>query len=167
MRKAEKIIAAIFASICIVTSFITVIVAFGAKAAQKDPEAFKEDFQQVMDADMSEADREQAEKLMKSVVDYFLELNHKKVLSQGIVGAILSIVILVTVLINYPSMPIVTPAIASLASLGGAIYCGWVIMMFMVITLIGSGLVLLANLQQPKLHVDEHTNEGSVRPPRA
>ena len=150
MRKAGKIIAAIFASICIVASVITVGVALIAKFGQEDPEAFKEEFQQVMDADMSEAEREQAEKFMKSFVDYFLELNHKKVLSQGIVGAILSIIILVTVLMNLPNMPIVTPAIACVASLVGAIYCGWVILIFMVITLVASGLVLLANMQNEK-----------------
>ena len=139
MRKAGKIIAAIFASICIVASLITVVVAIGAKGAQDDPEAFKKSMREVS-ANASETEPDEATKIVQ---DYFLNLNHEKVLSQGIVGAILSIVILVTVLINVPSMPIITPAIASIASLGGAIYCGWVIMMFMVITLIGSGLVLL------------------------
>ena len=149
MSKAGKIIAAIFASICIVASLITVIVAIFAKVVQEDPEKFKAEIQEMV-ASSPESNRAQTEEGMKKVADYMLNLNHGKVLSQGVVGAILSIVILVTVLINLPSMPIVTPAVASIASLGGAIYCGWVIMVFMVITLIGSGLVLIANLQQDK-----------------
>ena len=148
MRKAGKIIAAIFASICIVASLITVGVALFAKIAQEDPEAFKADTYESMVANVSESDREDAEAVAQQVIDFTLDLNHKKVLSQGIVGAILSIIILVTVLINLPNTPIVTPAIASIASLVGAIYCGWLIMIFMAVTLIGSGLVLLANLQR-------------------
>ena len=152
MRKAGKIIAAIFASICIVASLVTVGVAFVAKVAQEDPEAFKEEaFQSSAPLDnMSASDREIAEETMKTVVDFFLNLKHGKVLSQGIVGAILSIIILVTVLLNLQNMPIVPPAIACGASLVGAIYCGWLILIFMVITLFASGLVLLANMQDQK-----------------
>ena len=152
MRKAGKIIAAIFASICIVVSLGTVGVAFFAKIAQEDPEAFKEEFYKSSPTleGVSESEREIAEETMEGVLNWFLDLDHGWVLSQGIVGAILSIVILVTVLMNLPNMPIVTPAIACGASLVGAIYCGWLILIFMVITLFASGLVLLANMQKEK-----------------
>ena len=150
MRTAGKIIAAIFASICIVASVITFVLAFVAKTAQENPEEFKKEFSRSSSAleTMSESEREAAEDAMKGVLDYFLGLEHAKVRSQGLVGAILSIVILVTVLVNLQNMPIVMPAIACGASVVGAIYCGWVIMIFMVITLFGSGLVLLSNLQK-------------------
>lgn len=154
MKKAGKIIAAIFASICIVVSLVTVGVAFFAKIAQEDPETFKEEFYKSASTstldNMSESEREIAEETMKTVVDFFLKLKHGKVLSQGIVGAILSIIILVTVLMNLQNMPIVPPTIACGASLVGAIYCGWLILIFMVITLFASGLVLLANMQNEK-----------------
>ncbi|MYD46307.1 MAG: hypothetical protein F4W92_08150 [Gammaproteobacteria bacterium] len=148
MRKTGKIVAAVVASICIVVSLITAVYATMAKVAQGDPETFRARVYERMLTNMPESNLEQAEATAKTIVDYTLELNHRKVLSQGIVGAILSIIILVTVLINLPNTPIVPPAIASIASLVGAIYCGWVIMIFMVVTLIGSGLVLIANLQR-------------------
>ncbi|MXZ54680.1 MAG: hypothetical protein F4227_06025 [Gammaproteobacteria bacterium] len=152
MKKAGKIIAAIFASICIVVSIVTVGVAFFAKIAQEDPEAFTEEFYKSSSSfdNMSESEREIAEETMEDILNWILNLDHGKVLSQGIVGAILSIIILVTVLMNLPNMPIVTPAIACGASLVGAIYCGWLILIFMVITLFASGLVLLANMQNEK-----------------
>ena len=149
MKKAGKIIAAIFASICIVVSLITLGVGFTAKAVQEDPDAFKEGMQQLTaGADVPESEKEDVDASMEGTTDFLLNMDHKKMSSQGVVGAILSLIILVTVLINVPKMPIVTPAIASVASLGGAIYCGWLIMFFMGVALIGSVLVLIANLKQ-------------------
>ena len=143
MKKAGKIIASIFASICIVVSLITVGVGFAGEMANKDPDALKDAMQQSQ-TEMTEAEKEAT----KAVGDFMMNIDHERMIPQGAVGALLSIVILVTVLINVPKIPIITPAIASVAALGGAIYCGMVIMIFMVVALIGCVLVLVANFQE-------------------
>lgn len=150
MKKAGKVVAAIFACICLVLSILVVILAQTTKTAQEDPEAFREKMEQVTtDADVSDGDQEEIASFMETITDFFLELDldYSKAISQGVVGSILSLVILITVLINVPKMPVSTPAIASIAALGGAIFCS-LIMLFMVIALIGSLLVLIANLKR-------------------
>ncbi len=150
MGKAGKIIASIFAIICLVLSLLVIVLAQVTKAAQEDPEAFKEKMHQVtVDADVPEGDQEEVTAFMESITDFFLDLDldYAKAMSQGVVGSILSLVILIAVLISVPKMPISTPAIASIAALGGAIYCS-LIMWLMVIALIGSVLVLVAKLRE-------------------
>ena len=142
--------AVIFASLCLVLSLLVIILAQVTKTAQEDPEAFREGMQEVTaDADVSESDQEQVETVMESITDFFLnlDLDYGKAMSQGVAGSILSLVILISVLINVPKMPIITPAIASVAALVGAIYCS-LIMWLMVIALIGSVLVLVAKLRE-------------------
>ena len=132
-------------------SLVTVIVAFAAKVVQEDPDAFEEGMQQITeDADVPESDQEAVESGMKMAGEFMMNLDHTKMTSQGMVGAILSLVILVIVLIKIPSFPAITPAIASLAAIWGAIYCGTVIMIFMVIALIGCVLVLIPSLKESK-----------------
>ena len=113
--------------------------------AQEDPEAFSEALHE-NSSEMTETDVDLAE----TVEDFLLNLDHKQMRRQGIFGVILSIIILVSVLINVPKMPIVTPAIASISALVGAIYCGIGILICMVLALIGCILVLVAKLQEQK-----------------
>ena len=145
MKKAGKIIAAIFASICIIVSLITAGIAAAGKFAQENPELIQENMEQagVTVSESDKTDLEAFENLMKDV-------DFGKVISQGLVGAFLSVIVLITVLINVSKIPILTPAIASVAALVGAIYCGWLIAFFMVVALIGSVLVLIAKLQESR-----------------
>lgn len=148
MRTAGKVIAAIFASICIVASLTTIGFAFVAQAAQEDPAALTAEMEEITaDSDVPESSQADVEAGMEAAADFLLGIDAAKMRSQGIVGLILSLVILVTIFINIAKMPIITPAIASVAALGGAVYCGWVIMFFMVLALIGCVLVLIANLK--------------------
>lgn len=148
MKKAGKIIAAIFASINIVVALIQVVVGLGGQFAQDNPELIQESMEQAT-ANMPE-EQAAVQPDIDALEEQLGNLDFSKATSQGIVGAILSVIILVTVLINVSSMPFITPAIASVAALGGAIYCGWFLMPFMVLALIGSVLVLLANLKAAK-----------------
>ncbi len=145
MKKAGKIIAAIFASLCIVVSLIVAGVALGGNFVQENPDIIQEGMEEAGDT-MSESEKEGMEAAQELIGDADFE----KMMRQGLVGAILSVVVLVTVLINVSSMPMVTPAIASVAALGGAIYCGIGIAIFMVPALIGSVLVLVANMKESK-----------------
>lgn len=145
MKKAGKIIAAIFASLCIVVSLIVAGVALGGNLVQENPDIMQEGMEEVGDT-MSESEKESMEAVQQIIGD----ADFDTMIRQGVVGAILSVIVLVTVLINVSSMPMVTPAVASVAALGGAIYCGIVIAIFMVPALIGSVLVLVANLKESK-----------------
>lgn len=145
MKKAGKIIAAIFASLSIVVSLIFAGIAFGGKFTQDNPDLIQESLEEAGES-LSESDMEE----MEAVQELIGDVDFEKMMSQGLVGAILSVVVLVTVLINVSSMPMVTPAIASVAALGGAIYCGIGIAIFMVPALIGSVLVLVANMKESK-----------------
>ncbi|MCY3542406.1 MAG: hypothetical protein F4X56_07715 [Gammaproteobacteria bacterium] len=150
MKKAGKILAAVFAALCLVLSLLVVVLAQVTKSAQADPEAFKKRMEEVTaDANVPEDDEEEIATFMESITDFFLDLdlNYGKAMSQGVVGSILSLVVLIAILINVPKMPISTPVIASIAALGGAIYCS-LLMWLMVIALIGCVLVLVANLRE-------------------
>lgn len=153
MKKAGKIIAAIFASICIVVSLITAGVGWAGKFAQDNPDLIQEGLETAAetDASLSEEQKQMQEDAMQDIQtslemigDVDFDFGHMT--RQGLVGALLSVIVLVTVLINVPNMPFITPAIASVGALGGAIFCGWLIAVFLVPALIGSVLVLVANL---------------------
>lgn len=153
MKKAGKIIAAIFASICIIVSLITAGVGWAGGFAQDNPDLIQEGLQTAAETDdgLSEEQKQMQEDAMQDIqssLEMMEDVNFAHWVRQGLVGALLSVVVLVTVLINVPNMPFITPAIASVAALGGAIYCGVVIMVFMVAALIGCILVLVANLKK-------------------
>lgn len=145
MKKAGKIIAAVFASICIVVSLITAVTGMGGGFIQDNPDLMKEGMEET-GATMSDSEKE----AMQATGEILMEIDFEKMVPQGIVGVILSVIVLVSVLINVPKMPILTPAIAGVAAIGGGFYCGWLILFFMAVALIGCVLVLIGNLQESK-----------------
>lgn len=152
MKKAGKIIAAIFASLCIVVSLITAGVGWAGKFAQDNPDMIQDAVSTAAESDdsLSDSEREMLEGFTddEGFQEAMATFDFDKMIPQGLVGALLSVIVLVTVLINVPNMPFITPAIASVAALGGAIYCGLLIAVFLVPALIGSVLVLVANLKK-------------------
>lgn len=149
MKKAGKIIASIFASIGIIVSLAAFIVSLAAQGAQENPEEFSEAIGGGLEQ-LSDAQKEQAQQDLDSFEEWFLNVDSQEMRSHGILGALLSLVVLVTVLINVSSMPIITPAIASLAAVAGVLFCGLAITIVMVPTLIGSALVLVASFGEAK-----------------
>lgn len=153
MKKAGKIIASIFASIGIIVSLGAFGVALIAQFAQENPEEFSEavgDGIEQASADLSDAEKEQAQQELDSFEEWFLNVDSQEMQGHGILGVLLSLVVLVTVLINVSSMPVITPAIASLAAVAGVLFCGLAITIVMVPTFIGSALVLVASFGEAK-----------------
>ena len=162
MKKAGKIIAAIFASICIVVSLITAGTGWFLGFAQDNPNIIQEGLETAAetDASLSEEQKQMQEDAMQDIqagLEMIEGVDFGQWTLQGLVGALLSVIVLVTVLINVPNMPFITPAIASVAALGGAIFCGWLIAVFLVPALIGSVLVLVANLKKEEEPSSEAT----------
>lgn len=149
MKKAGKIIASIFASIGIIVSLGTFIVSLAAQGAQENPEEFSEIMGGGLEQ-LSDAQKEQAQQDLDSFEEWFLNVDSQEMRSHGILGVLLSLVVLVTVLINVSSMPVITPAIASLAAVAGVLFCGLAITIVMVPTLIGSALVLVVSFGEAK-----------------
>ena len=151
MKKSGKIIASIFASLGIIVSIVIFVVAMGGQAAQEAPadevsKAIAEGLQEST-SQMSDSERQQVEQVTEVIKGWTENTDFEQMKNQGILGAILSVVILVTVLINVPSMPFITPGIATVAALAGVIFCGIGIMIVMVPALIGSVLVLIPSLK--------------------
>lgn len=162
MKKAGKIIASVFASIGIIASVVIFVTGIVMQAAQENPEELSKaigDSIEQTTADLSDAEKEQAQQGGKFFEEWALNTDFQEWQSHGIRGVILSLVVLVTVLINVSSMPIVTPAIASLASVAGVLFCGLAITIIMVPTLIGSALVLVASFGEAKPVTNNIENE--------
>lgn len=153
MKKAGKIIASIFASIGIIVSLVVFVVANVAQFAQENPEEFLDtigDSLEQTTAELSDDEKEQAQQGLDSFEEWALNVDFKKMKGHGILGVLLSLVVLVTVLINVSSMPVITPAIASLAAAVGVLFGGLAITIVMVPTLIGAALVLVASFGEAK-----------------
>lgn len=153
MKKAGKIIASVFASIGIIVSLAAFIVGIVMQAAQENPEEFLDAMGEGIEqttADLSDAEKEEVQQGEEFMKEWVLNTDFQEMQGHGILGALLSLVVLVTVLINVSSMPVITPAIASLAAVAGVLFCGLAITIVMVPTLIGSALVLVASFGEAK-----------------
>ena len=142
-KKVGKVIASIFTLVYVVVSLITIAVGYSGKKAQEVLDALRKVLHE-NSSEMTESDMDLAE----SVEDLLLNLDHLKIRLQGIVAAILSIVVLVTVLVRVPQMPIIFLAIACVSALAGGIFCGIWILIYMVVARIGCIMVLVAGLQE-------------------
>lgn len=144
MKKAGKIVASIFAALGILVCVITLGISFTLQYVRDNP-----DSEMASHFDSALSDMEQdAPDFDTDDVDKFMEdRDFEKTITHSWVGALLFVIILVTVLINVPNMPFLTPAIAVVAAGGGAIFCGVGFMFLFVMALIGSVLVLVANLK--------------------
>ncbi|MXZ43579.1 MAG: hypothetical protein F4Z01_01160 [Gammaproteobacteria bacterium] len=148
MRKAGKIVATIFALACLVLSTFTVVLAFASKSDQENPENSAGEMKQVTaDDNATESDQEDIKTPTDAVKFLSEDVDFGKAMSRGSVRSILSLVIVVSVFVNVPKWPFLPPAIASVAAIGGAIYCTLITWIF-VIALIGTVLVMVASLRQ-------------------
>lgn len=162
MKKAGKIIASVFASIGIIVSLVVFVTAIVIQMAQENPEEFSEAIGEGMEqttADLSDAEKEQAQQGAEFFEELVLNTDSQEMRGHGILGALLSLIVLVTVLINVSSMPVITPAIASLAAVAGVLFCGLAITIVMVPTLIGCALVLVASFGEAKPVSSDGENE--------
>ncbi len=162
MKKAGKIIASVFASIGIIVSLVVFVTAIVMQVAQENPEEISEAIGDSMDqatADLSDAEKEQAQQSAEFIEDWMLNTDFQEMQGHGLLGTLLSLIVLVTVLINVSSMPVITPAIASLAAVAGVLFCGLAITIVMVPTLIGCALVLVASFGEAKAVTSEIENE--------
>jgi len=162
MKKAGKIIASVFASIGIIVSLVVFVTAIAMQVAQENPEEISEAIGDSMDqatADLSDAEKEQAQQSAEFIEDWMLNTDFQEMQGHGLLGTLLSLVVLITVLINVRSMPIITPAIACLAAVAGVLFCGLAITIIMVPTLIGSALVLVASFGEAKAVTSNIENE--------
>ncbi|MDE0093804.1 MAG: hypothetical protein OXO49_04770 [Gammaproteobacteria bacterium] len=162
MKKAGKIIASVFASIGIIVSLVVFVTAIVIQMAQENPEEFSEAIGEGMEqttADLSDAEKEQAQQGAEFFEELVLNTDSQEMRGHGILGALLSLIVLVTVLINVSSMPVITPAIASLAAVAGVLFCGLAITIVMVPTLIGCALVLVASFGEAKPVSSDVENE--------
>lgn len=148
MIKAGKIVATIFALACLVLSAFTVVLAFASKSDQDIPESSTEETKHIAgDVNVPESDQEDIESAMDAVKFLSADVDFNKAISRGVVGCILSLVIVLSVFISVSKWPSLPPAIASVAALGGAIYCTLITWVF-VLALIGTGLILVASLRK-------------------
>lgn len=144
MKKAGKIVASIFASLGILVCLITLVISVVLQYVKDNPDS---EMASHFDTALEEMEQETSEFNTDEVDDIMKDMDFEKTITHSWVGALLFVIILVTVLINVSNIPILTPIIAVVASGAGAIFCGVGFVFLFVMTLVGSVLVLVANLK--------------------
>ena len=145
MKKAGKIVGSIFASLGILVCLFTLVASAKLQHMKENPDSEAENQVHTSESDMDDvlADLDLDESdVSRQEVDF------KRTMTHSWVGALLFGVILLGVSLNVPKDSFFTPLIAVVSAGGGAIFCGVGFAFLFVMALIGSLLVLIANLKQ-------------------
>ncbi|MYD46186.1 MAG: hypothetical protein F4W92_07530 [Gammaproteobacteria bacterium] len=145
MKKEGKIVGSIFASLGVLVCLFTLVASTKLQHMKENPDSEAES--QIRSSE-SEMDDVLAELGLDESDASRQEVDFKKTMTHSWVGALLFGIILLGVLLNVPKDSFFTPLIAVVAAGGGAVFCGVGFAFLFVMALIGSLLVMVANLKQ-------------------
>ena len=143
MRKTGKIIASISSGFCFVVSlgmilYVVYLTVLGESLQNASSGNLME---------MNDAQQRIVDQLADGTVQdtYFGEFNR-----HGTIGIVTSAITFIACFITLPKMKYLFPSIAAGSAVVGAILCGWLIMSFMLVALVGVGLILLSHYLESK-----------------